>query len=52
MPLYYYRLPYATMIALMKMVDIGQLKIVGLPKRNESSEVQRFIKDYIAYKSK
>ena len=52
MQLYSYRLPYTTMIALMRMVDLGQLKIIGLPKRNESSEVQRFIKDYIDYKSK
>ena len=45
-----YRLSYATMINLMRMIDLGQISVISLPKRQELSEVHRFIKDYIEYK--
>ena len=46
-----YNLSYATMINIMKMIDLGQLKVTGLPKRRELSEIQKFVKDYIEYKN-
>lgn len=46
-----YRLSTSQMINLMKLVDLGQISIVGSPKRRELTEVHRFIKDYIKYKS-
>ena len=46
-----YNLPYTTMVNLMNMVNANQIKIVGLPKRNELTEIQRFIKDYMEYRN-
>ena len=47
-----YNLSFATMINLMKMIDLGQLSVVSQPKRNELSEVHRFIQDYLDYRSR
>ena len=46
-----YSLSPSTMINLMRLVDTGRVTITGLPKRNEASAAQRFIKDYIREKS-
>ena len=45
-----YRLSYTTMINLMRLIDLGQISVVSFPKRQELSEVHRFIKDYVEYK--
>ena len=47
-----YNLSYSTMVNLMKMIDLGQVNIVNQPKRNCLSEIHRFIRDYLDYKSK
>ena len=47
-----YKLPYSTMVNLMKMIDLGQINVVSRPKRNGLSEIHRFIRDYLDYKSK
>ena len=51
MTTYSYGLSPRQMTSLMNMADQGRIKIESLPKRVESSEVQRFIKDYITEKS-
>ena len=50
MSTYSYGLPPATTASLKRMIDLGQINassIVNNPKRNVTSEVQRFITDYL-----
>ena len=47
-----YNLSLSQMTNLMKLIDLGQITVVSLPKRNCISEIHRFIRDYLAYKSK
>jgi hypothetical protein len=46
-----YSLSSRQMTNLMRLVDQGRIKIESLPERRESSEIQRFLKDYILEKS-